>query len=57
MTDDPETIEQISQHPIYGIVEYYGRIAINDQWYQYDRVRDRLVRCTTPAQQELISNE
>ena len=44
--DEIELIESVSRHPSYGIVSYYGRICIRDQWYVYDRIKDRLVRST-----------
>jgi hypothetical protein len=50
--DSIELIEQVSRHPSYGIVSYYGRICIHGQWYVYDRVKDQLVRSTKPALQE-----
>lgn len=50
-----EEIDKISLHPIYGIVEYYGRIQIHHQWYVYDPVQDRLLRSPNlPSQQELF---
>lgn len=46
-----EQIEHISRHPIYGIVEYYGRIQINKQWYTYCSEQDRLLRSPNPPLQ------
>lgn len=45
---NPETIEQVSRHPIYGIAEDYGQICIQNLWYRYDPLTDRLVRFTKP---------
>lgn len=50
--DEIELIENISKHPIYGIADFYGRICIRDQWYNYDGIRDRLVRSTNSGRQE-----
>jgi len=52
MRDEIELIENISNHPIYGIVDHYQRICIRDQWYDYDGLRDRLVRSTNSGRQE-----
>lgn len=49
---NPEHLVKVSTHPIYGIVEYYGRICIQEQWYQYDRLQDRLIRSSESQQQE-----
>lgn len=56
MLIDPETIPAISLHPIYGIVEYYGRICIREQWYSYDEQQDRLIRSPNARQQEDLFN-
>ena len=50
--DDIELIANVSTHPSYGIVSYYGRIRIQDQWYLYDRVNDKLVRSTIKCSSE-----
>jgi len=47
-----ESIEHVSRHPVYGIVSYYNQICIEDEWYTYDRERDRLVRSTSRMTQE-----
>ena len=50
-----EEIKNVSQHPFYGIAEYYGRIQVNNNWYAYDPIRDRLIRSPSlPSQQELF---
>ena len=51
---DPETIERISQHPIYGIVEDYGQICIRDVWYRHDVDTDRLLRFTKSSLEDLF---
>ena len=50
--DDIELIDDVSRHPIYGIVSEYGQICIKDQWYLYDGVKDRLVRSSSRVSQE-----
>jgi len=58
MRDEIELIENISKHPIYGIVDHYKRICIRDQWYDYDGLRDRLVRSTNLGlQEDLLDGE
>lgn len=52
MICNPESLLEISKHPIYGIVEYYGRICIHEQWYQYDLSNDRLICSSQIPQQE-----
>ncbi len=52
MMDDIEAISSVSRHPVFGVVEFYNSIMINQQWYRYDRVKDKLVRSTKPALQE-----
>lgn len=52
MICNPESLLEISQHPIYGIVEYYGRICIGEQWYRYDAIQDCLIRSSQIPQQE-----
>lgn len=52
-----EEEEQISKHPIYGIVEYYGRIQIKNQWYTYNSEQDRLFRSTNPPLQQGLFDE
>lgn len=52
MIDDIEAISNVSRHPVFGVVEFYNSIMINQQWYRYDRVKDQLVRSTNPALQE-----
>jgi len=51
-----ESIEQVSRHPVYGIVSDYNRICIQDEWYDYDRVNDRLVRSSSRVTQEDLFN-
>ena len=52
---DPETIEQVSKHPIYGIAEDYGHIQIRNVWYRYDPHQDRLLRFTKSTPEDLFS--
>ena len=52
MIDDIEAISNVSRHPVFGVVEFYNSIMINQQWYRYDRVKGQLVRSTKPALQE-----
>lgn len=53
--DDPTLIRQVSLHPVYGVVEYYGRIEIHRQWYLYCQEQDCLIRSPSiPSQQELF---
>ena len=52
MIDDIEAISNVSRHPVFGVVEFYNSIMINQQWYRYDRVKDQLVCSTKPALQE-----
>ncbi len=52
MMDSIEVLRYVSMHPIFGVVEFYNSIMINQQWYRYDRVKDQLVRSTKPALQE-----
>jgi hypothetical protein len=52
---DPETIEQVSKHSIYGIVEDYGHIQIREVWYRYDPHQDRLVRFTKSPHEDLFA--
>jgi len=54
--DDIELIENISIHPSYGIVTYYGCICIHDQWYRYDAMKDRLIRSSSRVLQEDLFN-
>jgi hypothetical protein len=51
---NPETIENISNHPIYGIVEDYGQINIRGIWYKYNQKTDRLVCFTKLMTEELF---
>ena len=52
LNDQPDKLEKVSQHPIYGIVEYYGRINIRGEWYIYSQQQDRLLRSPNPPSQQ-----
>ena len=55
LNDQPDQIENVSQHPIYGIAEDYGRINIRGEWYIYSQQQDRLLRSpNSPSQQGLF---
>lgn len=50
-----ELIQRVSAHPIYGIIDHYGRMNIRGEWYIHDPVQDRLIRSPNiPSQQELF---
>lgn len=51
-----DRIEKISMDPILAIAADYGRITIDDVWYQYDPRTDALIRCTSvmPSQTALF---
>jgi hypothetical protein len=51
--DPIEAIEHVSQHPVYGIVEDYGRIYTNGHWYDYDPVKAKLIRSTKSLFEEV----